>query len=113
MDVPATDLPEIDVAEAARRRNVGTPIFDVREPDEYAEGHVPGAPLIPLGTVADRVDEFPPAGEVLVICKSGGRSRQAVELLRSQGIDAVNVAGGTMGWIDAGHPVATGSDPGT
>ena len=106
------DVPEINIAEAARRREAGTPVIDVREPDEYAEGHVPGAPSIPLGTVPERVDEVPSDGEVLVICKSGGRSRQAVELLRDQGIDAVNVAGGTTAWVEAGHPVARGDQPG-
>ncbi len=106
------DVPEIDIAETARRVEAGTPIIDVREPDEYAEGHVPGAPLIALGTVPDRVDEVPADGEVLIICKSGGRSRQAAEFLIGQGVQAVNVAGGTMAWIEAGHPVATGEAPG-
>jgi rhodanese-related sulfurtransferase len=106
------DVPEIDIAEAQRRIAAGTPVIDVREPDEYVEGHVPGAPLIPLGDVPDRVGEVPSGGEVLVICKSGGRSRRAAEHLRSQGIDAVNVAGGTMAWIEAGHPVVTGDAPG-
>lgn len=106
------DVPEIDIDEAARRIAAGTPVIDVREPDEYEDGHVPGAPLIPLGDVPDRVGELPTSGEVLIICKSGGRSRRAAELVRAQGIDAVNVAGGTMAWIDAGHPVVTGLEPG-
>ena len=106
------DIPEIDIAEAARRHAAGSPVIDVREPDEYAEGHVPGAPLIPLATVPDRVAEVPSDREVLVICKSGGRSHQAAELLRTQGIDAVNVAGGTSAWIEAGHRVVTGDEAG-
>jgi rhodanese-related sulfurtransferase len=106
------DVPEIDIAEAARRHAAGTPVFDVREPDEYVEGHVPGAPLIPLGDVMERVDEFPATDEVLIICKMGGRSRKAAQYLRGQGIDAVNIAGGTMAWIDEGHPVVTGDEPG-
>lgn len=106
------DVPEIDIAEAAARHAAGTPVIDVREPDEYIEGHVPGAPLIPLGSVPDRVDEFPAIAEVLIICKMGGRSRTAAEYLRGQGIDAVNVAGGTMAWIDAGHRVVLGDEPG-
>ena len=106
-------VPEIDIAEAARRHAAGTVVIDVREPDEYTEGHVPGAPLIPLGDVVERVDEFPATDEVLIICKVGGRSRKAAEYLRAQGIDAVNIAGGTMAWIDAGLPVVTGSEPGS
>lgn len=106
------DVPEIDIDEAVRRHAAGTPVIDVREPDEYVEGHVPGAPLMPSGTVADRVGEVPGEGQVLVICKSGGRSAKAAELLRARGIDAINVAGGTSAWIDAGHRVVTGDEPG-
>jgi rhodanese-related sulfurtransferase len=105
------DVPEIDIAEAAARIAAGTPVIDVREPDEYVEGHVPGAPLIPLATVPERIAEVPADGEVLIICKAGGRSRKAAEFLRANGIDAVNIAGGTMAWIDAGQPLVTGDDP--
>ena len=108
----STRVPEIDIAEAARRHGSGTPVIDVREPGEYFEGHVPGAPLIPLATVPDRVAEVPVGDEVLIICRSGARSHKAAEFLRSQGVNAVNVAGGTMAWIDAGHPVVLGDEPG-
>lgn len=104
------DVPEIDITEAVKHRADGAPVIDVREPDEYAEGHVPGAVLIPLATVADRLADVPVVGAVLIICKSGGRSRNAAEFLRTQGIDAINVAGGTMDWIRAGHPVETGGE---
>lgn len=107
------DVPEIDIAEAARLHGTGTPVIDVRQPEEYVEGHVPGAPLIPLAEVADRIAEVPAAGPVLVICKLGGRSRKAAEHLRAQGIDAINVAGGTMAWIDAGHRVVAGTEAGS
>ena len=106
------DVPEIDIAEAASRHAAGVPVIDVREPDEYVAGHVPGAPLIPLGDVVERVDEVPATGEVLIICKVGGRSRRAAEFLRRQGIDAINVAGGTDAWVAAGHPVVLGDEPG-
>ncbi|MFN8019571.1 MAG: rhodanese-like domain-containing protein [Acidimicrobiales bacterium] len=106
------DVPEIDIATAAERRAAGTPVIDVRQPEEYVEGHVPGAPLIPLAEVPDRIGELPTDGEVLIICRSGARSMRAAEHLRSQGIDAVNIAGGTLAWIEAGHPVVTGDEPG-
>lgn len=104
-------VPEIDVTELAARRAEGAPLVDVREPDEYTESHVPGAQLIPLGSVPDRVAEVPTGSTVYVICKGGGRSLKAAEFLRARGIDAVNVAGGTMAWIEAGQPVATGDAP--
>lgn len=105
-------VPEIEVVEAARRRAEGCPVIDVREVHEYVEAHVPGAVLIPLGEVVERSDEVSATGQVLIICRSGGRSHKAAEHLRTLGIDAVNVAGGTMAWIEAGHPVVVGEDPG-
>jgi rhodanese-related sulfurtransferase len=101
-------IPEVDVAELARQRESGTPLLDVREPDEWEEFRAPGAVLIPLGEVAERLAEIPTAGTVYVICKSGGRSAKAVELLRANGIDAVNVAGGSLAWREAGNPVDSG-----
>lgn len=106
------DVPEIDIAEASRRHAEGVPVIDVREPHEYIEGHVPGAPLIALGSIPDRVADVPSRGEVLIICRSGVRSMKAAEFLRTQGIEAVNVAGGTMSWIEAGHAIVTGDQPG-
>ena len=102
-------VPEITVTELARRiAGGGAALFDVRNPDEYDRAHVVGARLVPLGDVPGRVGDFPTEGEVLVICHSGGRSAVAAEFLREHGVDAVNVAGGTKAWIDAGNPVETG-----
>ena len=53
------NVPEIDVHEAARRRDSGTPVVDVREPHEYVEAHVPGAVLIPLGEVMAELRKTP------------------------------------------------------
>jgi rhodanese-related sulfurtransferase len=108
------DVPEVDIDELAKAREGGAPLVDVREPDEYARFHVPGAVLVPLREVADRVDELPGReGErVFVICGSGSRSRRAAEFLLTNGIDAVNVTGGSRAWIEAGHPVVTGPEPG-
>jgi rhodanese-related sulfurtransferase len=103
------DVPEIDVDELATRREAGQAVLDVRNPDEYEEAHVPGVVLIPLGELVERIDEVPTDGPLPVICRSGGRSLQAAEYLRGQGIDAVNVVGGTLAWIDAGLPVEEGS----
>ncbi|HEX4867326.1 MAG TPA: rhodanese-like domain-containing protein [Acidimicrobiales bacterium] len=102
------DIPHIDVRELAERRAAGAPLIDVREENEFAEGHAPGAQLIPLGQVAERIAEIPTDQTVYVICRSGGRSGKAVEHLRAHGVDAVNVAGGTLAWVEAGQAVETG-----
>lgn len=106
--LPAMDVPEIDVTELASQRAAGAPLIDVREDDEYAGARVPGAHHIPLGQVADRLAEVATDRTVYVICARGGRSAKAVEHYRAQGLDAINVAGGTLGWIDAGLPTETG-----
>jgi thioredoxin 1 len=97
-------VPEIDVEELEARRAAGAEVFDVREPDEYGDARVPGAIPVPLATVPDRLSEFPTDHVVYVICASGGRSRRAAEFLRSNGVDAVNVTGGTKAWLAAGKP---------
>lgn len=105
-----SDIPEIDVASLASRHAEGVPVIDVREPAEFAAGRVPGAQHIPLSELVERIDEVPVDGTVYVICARGGRSARAVQHFRSLGIDAVNVAGGTVGWMEAGLP--TDADPG-
>jgi rhodanese-related sulfurtransferase/molybdopterin-guanine dinucleotide biosynthesis protein A len=112
-DLPGTlhpmDVPEIDVHQLAALREQGVPLIDVREPNEYEEARVPGGVLLPLGQIPERVDEVPRDVTVYVICARGGRSAKAVEHLRAHGVDAVNVAGGTLGWIDAGLPTDHGA----
>jgi rhodanese-related sulfurtransferase len=105
------DVSEIDVEALAKLHADGATVIDVRNPDEYEAGHVPGARLIPLPEVAERVDEVPEGEPVYVICAMGGRSRRACEFLLGQGRDVTNVAGGTNGWIEAGRPVTTGTEP--
>ena len=102
------EIPEVDVFELADRREDGAVVIDVREPGEWLEVRVPGAVLIPLGEVAERVDEVPTTGTVYVICGSGPRSARAVEHYRSLGIDAVNVVGGTVAWANEGFPTDSG-----
>lgn len=97
-------LDELDAARAA-----GAKVVDVRESDEFSDGHVPTAQLMPLGTVSARADELRGDSRVYVICASGARSAQAVEMLQQLGVDALSVAGGTNAWIRSGRPVATGS----
>lgn len=87
-------------------------LLDVREDDEWRAGHAPGALHIPLGQVPSRLGEVPD-GEVHVICRSGGRSAQAVAWLVRNGYDVDNVAGGMHAWVEAGRPVVSedGTEP--
>jgi rhodanese-related sulfurtransferase len=100
----------MDVLEVAARRATGATLMDVREGWEFAEVHLPGAQHIPLGEVVERVDEVPSVGTVYVICARGARSAKAVGHYLGQGIDAVNVAGGMLGWIAAGLPTDPAGD---
>lgn len=99
---------EIDVEELARRREQGAVVVDVRTPEEFREVRVPGVVLIPLADLPARVQELPEADELLVICRSGHRSRNACEFLLQQGRQAVNVAGGTLAWVESGRPTESG-----
>lgn len=97
------DIPEIDVSQLAVALDTGALLFDVRESDEYAAARIPGARLISMATVPDRLAEFHDQGVVNIVCASGARSARVVEFLRAEGVDAVNVAGGTMAWIESGR----------
>ena len=95
-------MKSITVTELAERS--GVPLIDVRERDEFAGGHVPGAVNIPMSELGGRLDELPTEA-FDVICQAGGRSARVVQALDAQGHDATNVDGGTGEWIAAGHPV--------
>ena len=102
---------EIEVDELAARLEAGARLIDVREPDEYTAGHVPGAVSIPLATVPDHLDAFRGTDAVYVICQSGGRSRRAAEFVANHGVEAINVAGGTGAWVASGRDAVEGDRP--
>ena len=81
-------------------------LLDVREPWEFAQGHAPGATLIPLGELAGRIDELPDDTPIYVICRSGNRSLTASDILVAAGKqDVRNVQGGILAWQQAQLPV--------
>lgn len=84
-------------------------LVDVREPDEWAAGHAPGARHIPLGQLGARTAEIPRDTAVYVICRSGARSARAVQALAGAGWQALNVSDGMQGWDAAGRPMTTDS----
>jgi thioredoxin len=92
------EVAEVDLETFAARHAEGGYVLDVREPHEFAAGHVPGAVAIAMNDVPGRLDELPRDRVVHVICQSGARRRSVTDWLRGQGVDAVNVAGGTGEW---------------
>jgi len=107
-DPVAVDLPpEVNVATAQLLN--GRPdvtILDVRSQGEYESWHIPGAELIPLNQLANRLTEVPRDGMVIVACRTGNRSTQAVSLLRAEGFDNIhNLIGGIRAWDKAGFEV--------
>lgn len=87
-------------------RENGAAFVDVREPDEWAEGHMPGAIHIPLGELAQRIDELPGERPIVTVCRSGKRSLAAVDTLEAAGrTGAKSLAGGMLEWVKLGRPV--------
>jgi rhodanese-related sulfurtransferase len=84
-------------------------LLDVREDDEWAAGHVPGARHIPLGQLGERAAEVPQDQPVYVICRSGARSARAAQALAGAGWRAINVAGGMQDWAAAGREMVADS----
>ncbi|WP_188587958.1 rhodanese-like domain-containing protein [Gordonia jinhuaensis] len=83
-------------------------LLDVREADEWANGHVRGAVHIPLGEVPGRLDEIDMDAELYVICHSGGRSIRMCQYLEQVGYEATTVRGGMLAWAEHGRPIETG-----
>lgn len=102
-----TTIPEVGVADLAAllAADPDLAVIDVREAQEYASGHVPGAVLIPMSVLPVRLQDLPRDRTLYLVCHSGGRSAQVAQWLIPQGYDAVNVAGGTAAWILSGRPV--------
>jgi adenylyltransferase/sulfurtransferase len=98
---------ETDVKELKRKIDAREDFFllDVREPNEFQIGRIPGSTLIPLGEVPQRVSEIPRDKEIVVHCKMGGRSARAATFLRQQGYKNVkNLKGGILDWSDKIDP---------
>jgi len=98
---------EIDVKELKRKMDAKEDFYllDVREPNEFKIGRIPGSTLIPLGEVPQRFQEIPKDKEIVVHCKMGGRSAKAVKQLVDAGFTRVqNLKGGILAWIDQIDP---------
>jgi len=109
---PEADTGEISAAALAARVEAGTAptILDVRTPEEFASGHVPGALNVPHDQLAERLAGLglDPAAEVVVHCESGRRAVAAEMVLRDAGfVRVVDLEGDMKGWREAGLPTAS------
>src|SRR5579883_1589842 len=109
---PATNQPApaegvIDPIEVKQKQDRGDNfvLIDVREPYEYQIAKIPGARLIPLGELPKHLDELDREADIVVHCKSGGRSQKAVDLMKQRGFKHVrNMVGGILAWSDKVDP---------
>lgn len=93
-----SDHPVTDYASVV---DANTQFIDVREPDEVAEGTLPGTVNIPVGMLADRLGELDSSRRTVVLCRSGGRSTQAAEILTAAGFgEVINLEGGMLAWLE-------------
>ena len=101
----------VTVDEAFRifsEKNTDYLFLDVRTTEEFAEGHIENAILIPLSELEGRIDELPLDRAIIVYCKSGNRSTQASNLLVEKGFKKIlNMEGGITEWKSKGYPLVT------
>ena len=98
--------PSVDVRELAALLASGSPpmLIDVREPGEREIVVIPGARPVPIHLIRSGAAGLPVGVPVYVHCKSGGRSAEAVDLLRAEGVDARDVLGGVLAWVAGVDP---------
>ncbi len=102
MSAPAITVDEL---KAKRDRGESFTLVDVREPHEWAISDLPDSVKIPLGTLPGKLGELPKGAEIVVYCRSGARSANAVQFLRQKGYDKVyNLAGGINLWAEQIDP---------
>lgn len=96
---------EVSVDEAHQMYQSGVFVLDVSWPAEWDEYHAPNTTLIPLDQLFNRMNELPTDREILIVSRSQTNSQQARDLLRSGGINAVNMAGSLSEWYAKGYPI--------
>jgi rhodanese-related sulfurtransferase len=84
-------------------------VLDVRQPEEYREGHIAGSKLIPLGELSKRINELSKDKEIICVCASGSRSQSATKFLVDAGYKAFDMKGGMFMWQRSSLPVKKGS----
>ncbi len=104
--VPTTSVPELQ--ERLAKSSRGVHLLDVREPVEFRGGHIPGAKLIPLRQLGERLHEIPKNREIVCICATGHRSVPAARKLMAAGYKATSLEHGMIAWRKARLPVGKG-----
>ncbi len=100
---------EISISEAFDKYNQGVFLLDVRNQDEWEEYHAPNTTLIPLGQLEKRLNELPKDQEIVVVCRSGNRSKTGRDILLKAGFSNVfSMEGGLNKWRAAGYPTVSG-----
>lgn len=100
---------EISVTEAHDLYQEGAFMLDVRQPEEYEAGHIPGVTLIPLGELPTRLNELPKDQDIVVVCRSGNRSATGRDILLDAGFSNVtSMAGGMNNWAQMGYEIEVG-----
>ena len=106
---PAVPSMDTTTAQAKLNEKPKPLVLDVREPSEYAAGHITGSVFIPLHQLSGRMSELPKDREIICVCASGSRSSSAARHLISNGYNVLNLSGGMGRWQRAGLPVKKGT----
>jgi len=107
--LPRAGIGRIEAAElmGMLARGQAIALIDVRTPDEFMSGHIPGAVSIPLDLLP-RMDTVPCKGAIVLCCASGIRSVKARHILSSMGISSLDLKGGVKAWVGAGGALTMG-----
>ena len=103
-------VPSLTVTELSEKLKFGKHplVVDVLQPDEFRQGHISGAKLIPLNELYRRMSDLPKGREIICMCASGSRSSSASKILAKEGFTVFNVKGGMTAWRMAKLPVQKG-----
>jgi queuine tRNA-ribosyltransferase len=103
---PKVEETDVSTTNTALREDSDAILVDVREPEEWREGHVAGARHIPMGQLPAELASLPRQAPIYLICRSGARSHRAAAHMLTAGFErARNVKGGMIAWERAGLPV--------
>jgi rhodanese-related sulfurtransferase len=100
-------VPQITASEVSEKLKFGKHplVLDVRQPDEFRQGHIKGAKLMPLNELYKRMKDLPKGREIICVCDTGSRSRSAAKILMKEGYTVFDLTGGMVAWKRAKMPV--------